>query len=149
MKTLRFLALLLLVAPPLFAASRLTNVSVRSTAGSGADTLIVGFSITGSGSKPILVRGIGPALTVFGVPGVVADPRLLLFNNAAVAIAANDDWGGAPSVAALFTALGAFGLPAASRDAAIFTALPAGAYSAHLVADAGPGIALVEAFLTQ
>jgi TonB family protein len=134
-----------LVAPAL-AASRLTNVSVRTGAGSGADTLIVGFSLAGAGPKQMLVRGIGPTLTTFGVPGVVSDPRLQLFNGAAESLATNDDWGGAPATAAAFLAVGAFALPAASRDAAILTSLPAGAYSVHLVSPGGPGIALVEAY---
>jgi TonB family protein len=144
-------ALLLLLLSPFLAslasaASRLTNVSVRTSAGSGADTLIVGFNIDGAGTKQMLVRGIGPALTSFGVPGVVADPRLQLFNQLAVSIATNDDWGGSTSVAAAFAAVGAFALPAASRDAAILTALPAGAYSAHLISAGNPGIALVETY---
>ncbi|MDP3072756.1 MAG: energy transducer TonB [Opitutaceae bacterium] len=130
-------------------ASRLTNVSVRSTAGTGADTLIVGFSLTGSGTKQMLVRGIGPALTPFGVPGVVTDPRLQLFNSAAATLATNDDWGGSATVAAAFAAVGAFALPPASRDAALLTPLPTGTYSMHLVSAGGPGIALVEAYDTD
>lgn len=128
------------------AASRLTNVSVRSSAGSGSDTLIVGFSIAGGGAKQVLVRGIGPSLVLFGVPGVVTDPRLQLFNGAGESTASNDDWGGAPAYAAAFSAVGAFALSPASRDAAILTGLPAGGYSAHLVAGGGRGIALVEVY---
>ncbi len=145
-RTLPLLALLVIAAAPAFAASRLTNVSVRTTAGTGADTLIVGFSLSGSGTKQMLVRGIGPALTPFGVAGVVADPRLQLFNSTGISIATNDDWGGAPTIATAFTAVGAFALPPASRDAAILTALPPGSYSAHLVPTGGPGIALVETY---
>lgn len=128
------------------ADSRLTNVSVRTTAGSGADTLIVGFNITGAGPKQMLVRGIGPSLAQFGVPGVVENPRLQLYSGVAASLATNEDWGGSARVASAFTSVGAFALPPNSRDAAIFGPLPAGSYSAHLIAGAGSGIALVEVY---
>lgn len=144
-RPVRFLAFILSAATA-FGASRLTNVSVRTTAGTNADTLIVGFSIAGTGTKQMLVRGIGPGLTPFGVPGVVADPRLQLFDGTPATLDANDDWNGAPAIATAFTAVGAFPLPVASRDAAILAMLPAGAYSAHLVPADGPGVALIEAY---
>jgi TonB family protein len=146
MKTPRLLAALLLSTAFACAASRLTNVSVRTTAGAGAATLIVGFGLTGSGAKQMLVRGIGPALTGFGVAGAVADPRLQLFGAGGTALATNDDWSGTPALAAAFTAVGAFTLPAASRDAAILASLATGTYTAHLVPATGAGIALVEAY---
>ncbi len=126
--------------------SRLTNISVRSSAGSGTDTLIVGFTIGGAGSKQMLLRGVGPTLGVFGVSGVVTDPELRLFNSAATAINSNDNWDSASPIGTVGDAVGAFRLPANSRDAALLLTLPAGSYSAHLVAASGPGIALVEGY---
>lgn len=128
------------------AASRLTNVSVRSTAGSGSDTLIVGFSIAGTGSKSMLVRGVGPTLAAFNVTNPVADPQLRLFNQANTAIVTNDNWGGDPALANLATSVGAFALPANSRDAAFVATLAPGSYSAHLESNTNNGIALVEAY---
>jgi TonB family protein len=128
------------------ADSRLTNVSVRTTAGSGADTLIVGFNISGAGPKQMLVRGIGPSLAQFGVPGVVENPRLQLYSGVAASLATNEDWGGSARVASAFSSVGAFALEANSRDAAIFGPLPVGSYSAHLIAGTGSGIALVEVY---
>lgn len=138
-----------LFAPPVVAASRLTNVSVRSTAGAEADTLIVGFTISGSGNKSVLIRGIGPTLGSFGVAGAVADPELRLFNRAGVTISENNNWGGVEAIADASTAVGAFALPAASQDAAILVPLAAGTYSAHLTTRADAGIALVEAYDTD
>lgn len=131
--------------------SRLANLSVRSAAGTGAQTLIVGFAIGGagtSGSKPMLVRGSGPALAGFGVTGVLADPRLALYNGSTV-LATNDDWAGDPQVAAIGAQVGAFALsPAGSKDAAFYRpAQTAGTFSVQVMgANATSGIALAELY---
>lgn len=140
------LATLALLTPNLHAASRLTNVSVRSYAGAGADTLIVAFTIGGTGSKQVLLRGVGPALTAFGVGGVVTDPELRLFNDASVAISSNDNWDSSGNLVTIGDSVGAFRLTAGSRDAVLFPNLTAGSYSMHLAANSGPGIALVEGY---
>src|SRR4051812_35148495 len=76
----------------------LINISVLTSAGSDAQALTVGFVVGGSDtseSKPILVRGNGPGLTQLGVTGVLADPKLQLYqiNNAVpTLIQQNDDW---------------------------------------------------------
>ena len=139
-------ALLTSAAP---AASRLTNVSVRSSAGTGADTLIVGFTIGGSGSKQVLLRGVGPALGAFGLTGVVSDPELRVFTAAALPLTSNDNWDNASAIATVGDSVGAFRLPSNSRDAALLLDLAAGSYSAHLVANSGPGLALVEGYDTD
>ncbi|MGH7946512.1 MAG: PQQ-binding-like beta-propeller repeat protein, partial [Opitutaceae bacterium] len=46
---------------------RLINLSVRARAGADADTLIVGFVVSGVGERSLLVRGVGPTLTTFNV----------------------------------------------------------------------------------
>lgn len=132
--------------PPLIAQSRLVNVSVRSTAGTGADTLIVGFAIDGSGEKPMLVRGIGPTLSAFGVEGAVSDPALRIFGTGDTQIAGNDDWGGQATVVSASAVAGAFSLASGSADAALTQSLPRGTYSVHLDAKSGRGVALVEAY---
>lgn len=142
---LRFFLLAAFCANAALAQTRLTNLSVRSTAGSGSETLIVGFSIGGTGTKPVLVRGIGPTLTGFGVTGVVADPLLRLYGGS-TQIDENDNWGGGTTLASSFTAVGAFALPASSPDAALLRPLAPGSYSAHLVASSGTGVALVECY---
>ena len=57
----------LLVATPI--PGRLINLSVRTNAGRGAETLIAGFVVGGTGSKQVLVRAVGPTLADFGVTG--------------------------------------------------------------------------------
>src|SRR3954452_3306941 len=73
---------------------RLINLSIRNPAGRDADTLIVGLAVgAGSGSKQVLVRGIGPSLAQFGVGGVLDDPVITMFQES-TRIADNDDWNG-------------------------------------------------------
>jgi TonB family protein len=140
-------SLLLALGPALaWPDSRLTNVSVRSSAGTGASTLIVGFTIGGAGSKRLLLRGVGPTLGTFGVTGVVTDPELRLFNSASAAITGNDNWDSTSTIGPVGDSVGAFRLPNNSRDAALLLDLAAGSYSAHLLANSGPGIALVEGY---
>ena len=125
--------------------ARLVNVSVRSTAGSGSETLIVGFVIGGVGTKNVLLRGNGPSLVPLGVPNAVVDPELVLFSRQ-TEIARNNDWGGTEVLSNTFQTLGAYPLPRTSKDAALLKSLSPGAYTAHLVTSASPAVALVECY---
>ncbi|WP_414663776.1 CAP domain-containing protein [Horticoccus sp. 23ND18S-11] len=125
--------------------SYLSNLSVRTGAGTGPQTLIVGFSVSG-GNKPLLVRGIGPALTSFGVAGALSDPKLELYRETAQ-ISANDNWLAADSPT--FTGVGAFGLANGSKDAAMVVSVGPSSYTAQVSgANGGTGIALVELYDT-
>ena len=130
--------------------ARLSNVSIRAGAGSDSQTLIVGVTVGGagtSGSKNLLVRGTGPALTAFNVPGALADPVLTVFTSTGVNIAGNDDWNNDAQVIAQGAALGAFALPASSKDAALVGTIPSGGYTVQLTGKAGAtGVALVEVY---
>jgi poly(3-hydroxybutyrate) depolymerase len=136
----------LLVATPV--PGRVINLSVRSNAGAGDHTLIAGFVVGGSGTKPVLVRGIGPSLTRFGVANAVADPQLALYVlNATAPLVTNQRWGGTAELTAAFDRTGAFGLAADSRDTAVVTALPTGGYTAQVAGASGtPGVALIELY---
>ncbi|MBL9185865.1 MAG: hypothetical protein JNK23_00160 [Opitutaceae bacterium] len=128
-------------APP--EPGRLVNLSIRTEAGTGAQTLIVGFNLSGTGTNQLLIRGVGPTLTTFGVTGVLADPSLQLFRGS-TAIATNDNWGGATAIGSAAAAVGAFPLPAASRDAVLLETLSTGSYTAQI--GGGTGVALVELY---
>jgi hypothetical protein len=129
----------------------LINLSVRARAGSGAQTLIVGY-ITANGSTSVLARGAGPALGGFGVPDPLADPSLTLFQGA-TALAQNQDWsiGADPgALASAATRVGAFAFAPGSRDAALLASAPTGAYTLQVTSsDAGSGVALAELYLTS
>ena len=130
--------------------SRLVNLSVRSTAGTGSEILTVGFVVGGGTAPTLMIRGIGPTLGSFGVAGVVADPVLTVLSPTGAVVATNDDWGAATNVAQLSTTaaqFGAFALSAGSRDAALISSLPTGAYTAQLTSKAtSAGVALVEVY---
>lgn len=125
---------------------RLTNVSARTRVGTGDDILIAGFAISGQQPKTVLIRAIGPGLTQFNVPGALVDPKLELFSGS-TKINENDNWGGAASLATLFGNVGAFSLPAASRDAVLLVTLAPGTYTAQ-VSGVGntSGVGLVEVY---
>jgi hypothetical protein len=111
----------------------------------GSGPLITGFVIGGTGSKRVLVRAVGPALSGFGVQGALADPKLRLFNAAGAMLAENDNWTGSDT-AATFTQVGAFGLSDGSKDAALVTTLEPGAYTVHVMDGGGTGVVLAEVY---
>ncbi len=123
---------------------RLINVSSRVRI-APTRTSITGFVIGGTEAKRVLIRGVGPALTGFGVSGALANPKLSLFDGASKLLIENDDWSGA-DVTAAFAQVGAFALTAGSKDAAILTTLAPGAYSVQLTAGAETGTGLVEIY---
>ncbi|MGH7956160.1 MAG: immunoglobulin domain-containing protein [Opitutaceae bacterium] len=125
--------------------ARLVNVSARNRVGTGDDILIAGFNISGTGSKQLLIRAVGPTLGVFGVEGFLADPRLEIFDGAGSKVAENDNW--SVTLAPTFVSVGAFLLDGESRDAALVTTLPPGSYTAQVRgADGGTGEALIEIY---
>ena len=123
---------------------RLLNLSVLKESAGG---LTAGFVIAGTGEKRILVRVVGPTLgSAFGVAGAASDPRLTLFAGTRE-LANNDNWGGSAALVAAFAEAGAFGLPAASSDAALVTNLGPGNYSVRVDTPAGTsGIVLLEIY---
>jgi hypothetical protein len=123
---------------------RLINVSVLKQLRGG---LTAGFVIGGTGSKNVLIRAVGPTLaTAFEINGVVADPELTLFSGQTV-IRSNDNWGGSVELSSAFSGVGAFPLPATSRDAALLANLQPGSYTVRVsgVGNA-TGIVIVEIY---
>jgi len=55
--------------------------------------MIGGFVVSGaSGSINLLVRVLGPTLTILGVPNALSDPTLQLYNGNGTVIAFNNNW---------------------------------------------------------
>jgi uncharacterized repeat protein (TIGR01451 family) len=125
---------------------KLVNLSTRFQVGTGDNILIAGFVLSGTGTRQLLIRAVGPTLTNYGVTGVLADPQLAVFD-VGTPIASNNDW--ASSLSATFTTLGAFPLNAGSKDAAIVVTLQAGKPYSVQVSGVGSttGEALVEIYL--
>ena len=139
----------LVVVPADNGTSRLANLSVRAIAGTGNETMIVGFVVSGSSSKTLLVRGVGPTLADYGVDGALPNPVLSLYSGKSL-IGSNSGWSTsteAPRLTSIGNNVGAFKLPAASHDAALAPTLTAGAYTAQITSgDNNTGVALVELY---
>ena len=134
-------------------SARLINVSARINVTAGEGALIAGFVIAGDAPKTVLIRGVGPTLSAFGVTGVLADPTIAIFSGA-IAIGSNDNWSngldGAAQIAAVSARVGAFALVAGSRDAALLLTLQPGSYTVHVTGVGNTtGIALIEIYDTQ
>jgi hypothetical protein len=127
----------------------LTNLSGRGQVGSGlANGVFGGFGIAGTGSKQLLIRGIGPGLnTFFGLAGFLSDPLLTLYNSVPAQIAQNGPWGGTTALVNAEAALGAFAVPTNSLDAMLYVSEPVASYSAEVSGvGAATGVALVELY---
>ncbi|MBL9201576.1 MAG: endo-1,4-beta-xylanase [Opitutaceae bacterium] len=130
---------------------RLANLATRAQVGGAAGPLVAGFVIQGAAAdtKSVLVRGVGPALTAFGLGGALARPALTVFRDGQP-IATNTGWSTAANATEVATAAagaGAFALAAGSADAALLLRLGPGAYTVQVAsADGGSGLALVEAY---
>ena len=78
------------------ANSKLANISSRGFVDTNDNVMIGGLIVggTGGGTAKVIVRAIGPSLSVNGtpVPGRLADPTLELHNSSGTMIVTNDNW---------------------------------------------------------
>jgi kumamolisin len=135
--------------------SRLINISSRTLVQTGGQIAIAGFVVEGpSGStKELLIRGIGPALSQFGVSGVLAQPSISLYDSSQQVVAANTGWGNNSDpgeIATISAQVGAFSLATGSADSAMLTTVAPGDYSVELTgAGATSGVGLIEVYETD
>jgi kumamolisin len=114
--------------------SRLTNISTRAQVGTGANIIIPGFVISGTGTEQLLIRADGPSLAQFSVSGVLAQPSLEVLSGSNV-IASNTGWGSATNAAQLAAAaagIPTFAFASGSADCAQIVNLGPGAYTAQI-----------------
>jgi hypothetical protein len=122
---------------PVPAPGRLVNLSTRGGVAFLGDSLTVGFTLSGTARATLLVRGIGPALSRFGVPSALVAPRLEV-NRGATVLASNEGWdrpGGNTTAAQITQAaagVGAFALTPGSLDSALLLQLDPGSYTATI-----------------
>ncbi|MBS0657778.1 MAG: S8 family serine peptidase [Verrucomicrobia bacterium] len=127
--------------------NRLINISTRLQVGTGANVAIAGFVVTGSNPRRVLIRGIGPSLTAFGISGALADPEIELFDASGNSLASNTSWGSIANYGALQRLQYSGYAPTDSSEAALVVTLPPALYSVHLRGQsAGTGIGLVEIY---
>jgi hypothetical protein len=122
--------------------SQIVNVSVRAALHSQQPLVAI---LGVQGSKPLLLRAVGPGLRPFlPAASLAVDPRLDLYLGAAAPAKSNDNWGGTLALRDAFAAAGAFPLEADSRDSALLHTLEA--QTALHVSVATNGIALFEVY---
>lgn len=131
-------------------SSRLANLSVLSSIDREGESFTLGYVVGGSGAsgtKPLVVRAVGPSLATFGIAGALADPRLEVTSRGQ-RVAANDNWGGSTDLAGAMAAVGAFPLAGpTSRDAATSLAVTSGEGTVTVSsAGAGTGVVLAEIY---
>lgn len=78
--------------------SKLANISTRGLVQTDDNVLIAGIIVVGQTSQKVIVRAIGPSLSV---PGKMADPTLELRDGNGGLLEANDNWGDSPNKQAI------------------------------------------------
>lgn len=129
-----------------FSNSQLANISTRGFVGTDENVMIGGFILGNSvNNAQIVIRGVGPSLTNFGVPNALADPTLELRDNNGALIVANDNWQDDPASAAQLIAHGL--TPQNPLESGIFLELQPNLYTAILAGkNGGVGVGLVEIY---
>jgi hypothetical protein len=127
-------------------ASKLANLSSRAFVGTGNNVVIAGFVLgNNAGNDRVVVRGLGPSLSSFGITNPLADPTLELRNENGVLILANNDWQDNAAQAAEITASGL--APSNTKESAIALTLSPGLYTAILAgSNGGTGVGTVEVY---
>jgi hypothetical protein len=126
--------------------AKLANISTRAFVGTGDNIVIAGFILGNhTGSDRLVVRGLGPSLTAFGVPNVLANPTLELRDADGALLIANNDWQDNSAQAAELIAAGL--APTNILESGIAATLPPGTYTALLSGVSnGTGNGVVEVY---
>jgi hypothetical protein len=122
--------------------SKLLNISTRGLVQTGDNVLIAGTIVAGPAPQKVLVRAIGPSLSI---PVKLQDPTLELRNANGGLVASNDNWRSDQEQEILATQL----QPSNDLESAILATLPANnsSYTAVVRGARGfTGIAVVEVF---
>ena len=127
--------------PP--APNPMLNISSRLSVQTGDNVLIAGLIISGSDSKKVIVRGIGPSLAAQGVPGALVNPTLELRDGTGKLIRSNDNWKSTQQAEIQATGIP----PTNDLESAIVETLAPGRYTAILRGkNSTTGIGLVEVY---
>ena len=120
------------------------NLSTRGVVSAGDNVLIGGFVVSGTDPKTVVLRALGPSLSGFGLPNVLRDPLLKMYDSSGTLIATNDDWQGDPDH---FIVESNGLVPPNLSESAMARSLAPGAYTVIVTGtDPTPGIGLVELY---
>jgi hypothetical protein len=134
------------------ASSILSNISTRAFVQTGDNVMIGGFIVQGTQPKRVIIRAIGPELSRYGVPDVLANPTLELHDGTGALIASNDNWittiiGGIITANQVRNIMATGLAPRDPRESAIIADLPSGNYTAIVRGvNNTTGVALVEVY---
>lgn len=117
----------------------LRNISTRARVQTGDNVLIGGFIVTGSTSKKVIVRALGPSLPV---NGALADPVLELHKSDGTVVT-NDNWRTSQEQEIIGSGLA----PRSDLDSAIIATLPPGGHTIVVRGKgSATGVGLVEVY---
>lgn len=126
--------------------SKLANISTRGRVQTDPDVLIAGMIVLGSNSQKVIVRAIGPSLSV---AGKLENPTLELRDSNATLLQANDNWVDSPDKQAIIDTTVP---PSNDLEPAIVAFLPAAGASYTAIVrgvNSTSGIAVVEVYALQ
>jgi hypothetical protein len=133
---------------PIPAPAQALNISTRLRVDTGDSVMIGGFIVTGTQSKEVALRGLGPSLGGLGITDTLADPTLELRAANGTLLFQNDNWQDDPGQAAQLTALGL--APQHPNESGLVATLQPGGYTAVLAGkNGGTGVGLVEIYDTN
>lgn len=128
------------------ASSMMANISTRGVVQTGENVLIAGMFVVGPNPRKVMVRAIGPSLTV---DGKLADPTLELRDSNGGLVEANDNWEESGNKQAIMDSTIP---PSHPKEAAIVRSLPGNNASYTAVvrgANEATGIAVVEVYALE
>lgn len=135
--------------------ARFSNLSSRALCLTGTNNVVLGFVVSGTGNRRLLVRSVGPGLEDYGVGGFMSAPSLTLLRkgsgeSAYSALGSNAGWessGLTTELSAAFAQTYAFALKSGSADAAMLSSQDEALYTAQTDgADGGTGVVLTEIY---
>jgi uncharacterized repeat protein (TIGR01451 family) len=130
-------------ATPTATPSQAINLSTRTRVETGEKVMIGGFIITGNVPKSVVLRGLGPSLSRFGITDLLLDPVIELRGASGNLIFRNDNWKDTQQAPITATGL----QPTDDRESAIVTTLPPAAYTVILSGKNGTtGVGTVEVY---
>lgn len=106
--------------------SQAVNISTRLKAQTGDKVLIAGFILTGTESRKVLLRAIGPSLEQAQIEDALQDPVLELRAADGTRLAFNNSWRFSQQAEIIATGIP----PSDDREAAILATLAPGSYTA-------------------
>ena len=125
-------------------SSKLENISTRGLVQTGANVMIAGVIVGGSGGRQeVIVRALGPTLSKFGVANALADPTLELRDINGNLIRSNDNWRSTQQAEIIATGL----QPSNDAESAIVATLAPSNYTMIVRGvNSTTGVALVEVY---